>query len=38
MAFKWTKVSRAKLSKSQKARWKERKRLQRRKRPKGSSR
>jgi hypothetical protein len=38
MAFKWTKASRAKLSKSQKARWKERKRLQRRKRPKRHSR
>jgi hypothetical protein len=32
MAFKWTKASRAKLSRSQKARWKERKRQQRRKR------
>ena len=36
MAFKWTKVSRAKLSRSQKARWKERKRQQRRKRAKRS--
>src|SRR5262245_24167509 len=34
MAFKWTKASRAKLSRSQKARWKERKRQQRQKRPK----
>jgi hypothetical protein len=34
MAFKWTKASRAKLSRSQKARWKERKRQQRRKRSK----
>jgi len=34
MAFKWTKASRAKLSRSQKARWKERKRQQSRKRPK----
>jgi hypothetical protein len=32
MAFKWTKASRAKLSRSQKARWKERKRQQSRKR------
>jgi hypothetical protein len=31
MAFQWTKASRAKLSRSQKARWKERKRQQRRK-------
>jgi len=38
MAFKWTKASRAKLSRSQKARWKERKRQQRRKRAKRSSR
>src|SRR5215831_16096597 len=38
MAFKWTKASRAKLSRSQKARWKERKRQQRRKRPKRPSR
>ena len=37
MAFKWTKASRAKLSRSQKARWKERKRQQRRKRAKRSS-
>jgi len=33
MARKWTKASRAKLSRSQKARWRERKRQQRRKRP-----
>src|SRR5262245_21000302 len=38
MAFKWTKASRAKLSRSQKARWKERKRQQRRKGAKRSSR
>src|SRR3989442_10413181 len=38
MAFKWTKASRAKLSRSQKARWKERKRQLRRKRPKRPSR
>jgi len=38
MAFKWTKAARAKLSRSQKARWKERKRQQRRKRAKRSSR
>jgi hypothetical protein len=37
MAFKWTKAARAKLSRSQKARWKERKRQLRRKRPKRSS-
>jgi len=36
MAFKWTKAARAKLSRSQKARWKERKRQQRRKRAKRS--
>ena len=35
---KWTKASRAKLSRSQKAGWKERKRQQRRKRSKRSSR
>src|SRR5262245_46729330 len=34
MARKWTKASRAKLSRSQKARWRERKRQQRRRRPK----
>jgi len=34
MARKWTKASRAKLSRSQKARWRELKRQQKRKRPK----
>jgi hypothetical protein len=38
MAFKWTKASRAKLSRSQKARWKKRKRQQHRKPAKRPSR
>jgi hypothetical protein len=38
MAYKWTKASRAKLSRSQKARWKERKRQQQPKRLKRPSR